>query len=414
MAATFDRVQDQATQQLNFAKIETYYDLDSSQCTIAPPFNVIAYAVTVYVFGFEMIAWLCTFGHRQWNEEYLSPLNRKKHQYSVGDQIKFRVESKTLKGVCTYRTPKHLRPVEKKKSKEDPMAAMEAMRRAQTMDLQDFDLKVRHRDTEYELKEDAIVKVKKMLFKRRNHRLPSLDSEKMFCKFCRYDLTNDRMPIEQYLAMFEKLGQHIDPADALYMQELITSVDDSGIPTPLLCSLCPNCYRPFREEQDGPDVLDRAQFLLEIVSFGVFKYLVRPILIFLFFLPKFLSDIVRPAIEFVVFKIAFIFLGDVEGRQSKSIMNASEDNDDFRLKVRQVSQSEEKTDAIVRRIDSSVHRLKNTLMGEWQKEEGDELLEKERVKKRADRFEKQIEKMEEQLQSKFNAIEQLLAMPAGK
>ena len=114
MAATFDRVQDQATQQLNFAKIETYYDLDNSACTIAPPFNVIAYAVTVYVFGFEMIAWLCTFGHRQWNEEYLSPLNRELHQYSVGDKITFRAQTKKLKGVCTYRTPKAQRPVDLK------------------------------------------------------------------------------------------------------------------------------------------------------------------------------------------------------------------------------------------------------------------------------------------------------------
>ncbi len=157
-------------------------------------------------------------------------------------------------------------------------------------------------------------------------------------------------------------------------------------------------------------MLDRAAFLLEIVSYLVFKWLLRPLLLFLFALPKFLSDVVRPAIEFVVFKLAFIFLGDLEGRQSKSIMNASEDNDDFRLKVRQVSQSEEKTDAIVRRIDSSVHRLKSTLMGEWQKEEGDELLEKERVKRRADRFEEQISKMEAELHEKFVEIEKLLAV----
>ncbi len=111
MAATFDRVQDQATQQLNFAKVATYYDLDNSSCTIAPPFNVIAYAVTVYVFGFEGIAWLCTFGHRQWNEEYLSPLNRGLHQYSVGDQITFRHQTKKLKGICTFRTPKNQRPI---------------------------------------------------------------------------------------------------------------------------------------------------------------------------------------------------------------------------------------------------------------------------------------------------------------
>ena len=129
------------------------------------------------------------------------------------------------------------------KSKDDPGAAMAAMRRTQTMDLMQYDLKVVHRDTEYELKEDDIVKVKKNLFKRRDHRLPSLDSEKMFCKYCRYDLTMDRMPIEQYLAMFEKLGQHVDPADKVYMQELIATVDDTGVPTPLLCSLCPNCYR---------------------------------------------------------------------------------------------------------------------------------------------------------------------------
>merc|ERR1719204_1500447 len=102
MAATFDRVKEESVQQLNFAKIATYYDLDSSQCTIAPPFNVIAYAIAVYVFGFEMIAWLCTFGHRQWNEEYLSPLNRKKHQYSVGDRITFQQSTKKLKGICIF------------------------------------------------------------------------------------------------------------------------------------------------------------------------------------------------------------------------------------------------------------------------------------------------------------------------
>lgn len=193
------------------------------------------------------------------------------------------------------------------------------------------------------------------------------------------------------------------------MRQLVATVDDCGIPAPLLCSLCPNCYRPFKEDPNkGPDVLDRAQYMLEIVSFAVFKYLlVRYIFLFLCFLPKFLTDVVRPVIEMLVLKAASLVLGDLDTK-SKSIMNTSEDNDDFRLKVRQVSQSEEKQETIVRRIDTSVTRLKRTLMGDWMKQEGDELLEEERQKKRKDAFEDQIEKMEAELHRKFAAIEQLL------
>merc|ERR1712176_1020807 len=104
-----------------------------------------------------------------------------------------------------------------------------------------------------------------------------------------------------------------------------------------------------------------------------------------------------------------LFSGNSSERATKSIMNTSEENDDYRSKVRQVSKSEEKLDAVVRRIDKSVKHLENTLLGDFiEEDDGDDEMDEDLHNLRSDEFEDQIKKMKKELDVKFNKIENML------
>merc|ERR1712087_843916 len=123
--------------------------------------------------------------------------------------------------------------------------------------------------------------------------------------------------------------------------------------------------------------------------------------------------VVIPSLRWLMNKAVALLKGDVKAktstsRASKSIMNTSEDNDDYRLKVRQVSKSEEKQDAVIRRIDTSVDRLKETLLGDWNDDENNTAAEEEAKQRRHEHFEQHIKKMENDLAKKFAKIESLL------
>jgi len=399
-------------QELNKQKIETYYELDRGRSVIMPPFNGFAYLLTVYWLAFELIAWALTFGHRQFNEEYFSPINQQLQHYSVGDIITFRHGERDLRGECISKLPKadrdtdasRLRSATSVTNRTSMVQSMDSMR--QNLDFEG-DLVVEHRGIKYPLAESEVKGVKKRWMKRRVHRIPTSSTENRYCRYCRYNVSSDRMTIEYYLSLFEAKGQHIDPDDKAYMAELITTIDDSGIPTPLLCHLCPNCYRPFKVlAKGGPDTLDRAMYILEIVSYGVFWWAMRWVMMIVLMIPAGIVKVVIPSMKWVVSKVVGLLSGDkASDRASKSIMNTSEENDDYRLKVRQVSKSEEKQEEKIRRIDTSVDRLKETLLGEW---DNDDNFEQEMEERRQERFEEQIQKMETDLAKKFAKIESLL------
>merc|ERR1712048_47213 len=171
--------------------------------------------------------------------------------------------------------------------------------------------------------------------------------------------------------------------------------DEHGVPQPLTCKLCPNCFRPYKVLPKGPDVLNRLMFILEIVSYGVFWLSLRWIVMIVLLVPalavKFAKWIVR--------KLVDTLSGNSSERATKSIMNTSEENDDYRGKVRQVSKSEEKLDAVVRRIDKSVKHLENTLLADFIDEEEDDMEEDLHVL-RSDEFDHQIRKMKKELDLK--------------
>eukprot|EP00486_Rosalina_sp_Unknown_P016651 CAMPEP_0201597008 /NCGR_PEP_ID=MMETSP0190_2-20130828/193586_1 /ASSEMBLY_ACC=CAM_ASM_000263 /TAXON_ID=37353 /ORGANISM="Rosalina sp." /LENGTH=217 /DNA_ID=CAMNT_0048057715 /DNA_START=1263 /DNA_END=1916 /DNA_ORIENTATION=+ len=210
------------------------------------------------------------------------------------------------------------------------------------------------------------------------------------------------MTIDYYLSLFERRGQHIDPDDKRYMRELLASQDHSGIPQPITCNLCPNCYRPFKVMAKGPDVINRMMYILEIVSYLVFWMTLRWVLLLALFLPAFIVKVIKWAIK----KFAQTLSRGSSERATKSIMNTSEENDDYRAKVRQVSKQEENMDAVVKRIDISVDRLEKTLIGN-ENDEDDGLLE-EIHHLRSDEFDEEIKKMKKELNEKFDKIQKLL------
>merc|ERR1712173_137813 len=114
-------------------------------------------------------------------------------------------------------------------------------------------------------------------------------------------------------------------------------------------------------------------------------------------------------IKWIIKKFTQTLTGKSSERATKSIMNTSEENDDYRAKVRQVSKSEEKLDSVVRRIDKSVKHLENTLLGDFI-DEGDEDddMDEDLHNLRSDEFEEQIKKMKKELDAKFNKIENML------
>lgn len=392
MAASYEAVKDQALQELNKQKIDTIYDLDKSRAIITPPFNVLAYFFYAYWMAFEIITWALTFGHRQFNEEWFSPINHGLTQYSEDDEVTY-LDSNNhkMKGAVINKVPKANRKREKKhKSRASTIQPT-------STDEMDADLTVQNRGV-IPLKEKDIIGVKKSFFKRRKMRIPSLEAENMFCRFCRFNITNDRMTIEYYLSMFDSKGIHIDPDDKRYMIELLTTVGEYGIPRPMTCQLCPNCYRPFKVTAKGPDVINRGMFIMEIVSYIVFLITLRWVILLIICIPAFIVKLIK----WIIKKSAQIITGKSSERATKSIMNTSEENDDYRSKVRVVSKQEEKMEAVVRRIDASVNNLKKQLIPE------EDELDADVHNLRSDEFEAEIRKMREDINKKFSTIEKLL------
>merc|ERR1712130_100588 len=109
--------------------------------------------------------------------------------------------------------------------------------------------------------------------------------------------------------------------------------------------------------------------------------------------------------KWMVRKFVDTLSGKSSERTTKSIMNTSEENDDYRAKVRQVSKAEEKLDAVVRRIDQSVNRLENTLLGDFINDDIDDLdddaMEQDIHVLRSDEFDAQIKKIKKDLDRKF-------------
>ena len=89
MASTYEAVKEKSNSELNKQRIEKTFELDRARNVIPPPLNVIAFVMYGYWASFELMAWVLTFGHKQWNEEYMCPLNKGKTQYSVGDTVYF-------------------------------------------------------------------------------------------------------------------------------------------------------------------------------------------------------------------------------------------------------------------------------------------------------------------------------------
>jgi len=367
-----------------------------------PPFNVVAYFFYVYWYALEIIAWALTFGHRQFNEQYFSPINHALTQYVVGDVITFRKADRQLKGRCIKKTPKALRRFDNNKHLN--RASLAKMPSIDDAD-HGHDLTVEHNGIEYHLTDDQILSIKKSFFKRRTQRIPSFAVENDYCRYCRFPLRDDQMTIEYYLSMFERNGQHIDPDDKEYISNLLSTTDENGVPQPLTCKLCPNCFRPYKVLPKGPDVLNRLMFILEIVSYGVFWLTLRWIVMIVLLVPALAVKFAK----WMVRKFVDTLSGNSSERATKSIMNTSEENDDYRSKVRQVSKSEEKLDAVVRRIDKSVKHLENTLLGDFI-DEGDEDddMDEDLHNLRSDEFEDQIKKMKKELDVKFNKIENML------
>eukprot|EP01084_Bolivina_argentea_P006952 13123_1 len=351
MASSYETVKDKSLQEVNKQKIDTIYDLDRSASVITPPFNVLAYLFYVYWYAFEIITWALTFGRRQFNEEKFSPINRGLYQYSVGDIITFNKSDRTLKGICIKKIPKALRNTTKRSLGRASMINSIKFQEKMAEEDLDCDLIVVNNDIKYELRDNQIKSIKKTFFKRRKMRIPSLSKENLYCRYCRYNLTHDKMTIEHYLSLFELRGQHIDPDDKRYMEELLTTSDKYGIPTPLTCNLCPNCFRPFKVLPKGPDVLSRTKFVLEIVSFLVFFITLWWIIILIIFIPACIVKIIKFVIKIFTSKLSVFKCCSKDktknNKKTKSIMNTSEQNDDYRAKVRQVSKSEEKLDAVV-------------------------------------------------------------------
>jgi len=222
-----------------------------------------------------------------------------------------------------------------------------------------WDLQVEHQQVNYTLRDVDILKVKKPFFKMRLGRIPTLEKESFYCRYCRFNLSDTTMNMEYYVNLFPKKNQHIDPDDKRYVINLFSEKNEFGIPNPKIFELCPNCYRPYKVFDDGTkDVLTRSMFVFELVSYLVFQIFVWPILLIIFLVP---AVFVQIAVGFkkLIQKTQDDDTKSFHGRR----MHRSEPNDSYREKVRQVSEQEEKMPQIVKRIDYNVTRLERVIKG---------------------------------------------------
>ncbi|ETO00771.1 hypothetical protein RFI_36669, partial [Reticulomyxa filosa] len=85
-----------------------------------------------------------------------------------------------------------------------------------------------------------------------------------FCRYCRYNLAEDRMHIEYYLKLFDERSMHMDFVDTQHVRDLLASNDRFGLPTSHLCE----------------------------ISYIAFKLVIWPILLILIFLPANIARLV--------------------------------------------------------------------------------------------------------------------------
>ena len=228
--------------ELNKQRIDKTYELDR---IIARPMNLIVYIFYLYWWACETIAWVLTFGHQQFNEEYFSALNRGTHQYRPGDRITFEKDGEKIAALVKKRASikarlaRNTQGMDRRRTTIDGKSADE---NSNTV----WDLEVSHARKKYELRDSDVLKVKKPFFKRRTRRIPTVDIENVFCRFCRYNISDDSMDIQYYLNIFEQKEQHIDPEDKLFIKSLLSSDSKYLIPNPKVCDLCSNCFCQFK------------------------------------------------------------------------------------------------------------------------------------------------------------------------
>ena len=422
MAESYETVKSRSKRELNKQRIDKTWDLDRTRAVIPPPVNLCAYLIYVYFFAFETIVWLLTFGHRQFNEDYFNPLNKKPKHYRVGDKVKFEKGGQKMKAKVVHRTP----IVERTKYINETWAD----RRKSTMPNGNnngnmvWDLQVRHARKTYDLRDSDIIKVKKSLYKRRKTRIPTADKENEYCRFCRFNISGETMSLDYYFHLFEQNSVHVDPEDKVFMVELLESHNRPyNLPNPKLCELCPNCYRPFFIGRDGTrDVLDRKLLIFEVSSYLAFRWVVWPIMVILMFFPANVAKIIQ-----LSKKILLLSLGGEEEdegaeleAQKNSIENYVEQNDDYRGRVERQSKQELDVNRLVKRIDLKVLSLEREILHskedefdftniqEDEEEDKNEQEPDENLIFRADEYNKRVDRIQREMNQRFDEMKKLL------
>ncbi|ETO26696.1 hypothetical protein RFI_10438 [Reticulomyxa filosa] len=405
MANTFESVKEKSNSQLNKQRIETTIELDHSRAVAPPPLNVFAGLFFACWIALEFVVWLLTFGYRQFNEDSVSPLNKEPYQYNESDEVVFMKGKEKIKGKVTVRRKCFDRIKGKKKLKNDGQQYATKTNNIEADITEEWDcIVVSSSKTVYHVFDNEIIKVNKPLFKRRSTKIPSLLEENQFCRYCRYNLTEDRMHIEYYLQLFDERGMHVDPVDKQYMRDLLASTDRFGLPTPHLCEMCPNCYRPFKVENNEPDTINRLLYIFEVVSYIAFKLVVWPTLLILLFLP---ANIAR-LVDFISSK--FVAEVSEEKKQQMSSMFRTEGNNEYRGKVREASKEDEEVTEVVRRIDGNVQKLETALLGQKNKPGEAKEDPSMEISLERDEFDVRIDKMRAEMNRKFEEIADVLAV----
>ncbi|ETO27212.1 hypothetical protein RFI_09918 [Reticulomyxa filosa] len=416
MANTFDSFKEKSNTELNKQRIQTTFELDQAKANAPPPLNVFSVVFFLYWTAFELIAWVLTFGHRQFNEEFVSPLNKELWQYNKSDQVTFIKGKEKIKGAVVTRKTCYERIKNKKALNSVPILPNAVKINVGADTSEQWDCIVNAKGVTYHVLDSEIVKVSKLAYKRRTARIPSLQIENKYCRFCRFNLTNDRLHIDYYLQLFEEQSIHIDPVDIQYMRDLLSTTDRFGVPSTKLCEMCPNCFRPFKIENGEPDIIRRNRYIFEIVSYLAFKVVVWPTLLIVLFIPAniaLLSD-------FIVGR--FVAEETEESKKQKSAMYKTEDSDEYRNKVREASKEEDDITEIVKKIDGHVERLELTLLKESkvdevvpEKPEKPEKPTKDKTDKpavvtRQDEFDIRVDKMRSEMNRRFEEIADILGI----
>ncbi|ETO14202.1 hypothetical protein RFI_23171, partial [Reticulomyxa filosa] len=400
MTNTFESVKERSNTQLNKQRIETTFELDHSRAVAPPPLNVFALILYLYWMAFELITWVLTFGHRQFNEEFMAPLNKQPQQYNELDAIVFMKGKEKIQGKVVRRR-KCVNRIKGRKHMEavGPTGTTIDGDASENWDC----IVLSETGTTYHVLDSEIIRLNKQIYKRRSARIPSTLSEVKFCRYCRYNLTNDRMHIDYYLQLFDEKGISLDPVDKQYMRDLLSATDRFGVPIPRLCEMCPNCYRPFKVENGETDTLNRAKFILEVVSYIAFKLVVWPTLLIVLFMP---ANVARFA-NFL--SLRFATVETEETQKQKFAKFRTEGNDEYRNRVKNASTDEEEMGEVVKRIDNNVQKLETALLGLRPRPDAKDAISSEATGDR-DEFDVRIDKMRAEMNRRFEEINNILAI----